>query len=261
MTPRLCFGLCLAAVLALAQTAPPKPATSGARDLYFGGFDTTPPAPATTARKTPPPPPPSAKTPVTNVALKPLGLRYAIVKVDGATKREVPASTKFQAGDRIQVKVQSNSDAFLYIVSQGTSGSWQVLFPAKGAASNRIRAGADYMLPANSTMRFAGQPGEERLFVVLTRAPEPDLESVINNLKNSRPKDGPMEIASVADPTISKLRSSNSRDLVLEEFSGPGTTPDAAPAAAAPVEKATYIVSKNRGADARVVADIRLTHE
>ncbi len=265
--------LTLSSTLAFAQ----MPKTAGARDLYFGGFE-VPAHQKPVQQVNTPVQTPQRKSPVatgtTNTPFKPikatgpLGLRYSILKVTGSDVQEVPVSTRFQAGERIQIKIQSNSDGFLYIVSQGTSGSWQTVFPSKARSSNRIRAGEDYILPNNSTMRFAGNPGVEKLFVMLTRTPEADLDSVIYNLK-SRPvatEEQAMQIASsvIADPLVSKLRSSHTRDLVLEEFSGPVTVIDGAaqPATAArKIEKAMYVVSRNQGMDASVVADIRLVHE
>lgn len=248
------------------------PKSAGARDLYFGGFE----APAQQQQKKPVQTTPQQKTPTTTPfkpvkSSGPLGLRYSILKIMGSDAIEVPVTTRFQAGDKIQIKIQSNSDGFLYIVSQGTSGSWQTVFPSKTRASNRIRAGESYVLPNNSFLRFAGNPGVEKLFVMLTRSPESDLDSVIYNLK-SRPTgaaaadEQSMQIANnmIADPLVSKLRSSHTRDLVLEEFSGPVTvTETPTPTSAEPkkVEKAMYVVSRNAGLDARVVADIRLVHE
>ena len=279
------IALTLCSTLAFAQ----MPKAAGARDLYFGGFEAPSVKPVLQKIVPAQTPTPQRKAPVSTggsdtspfrpiKATGPLGLRYSILKIMGSDVQEVPVSTRFQAGDRIQIKIQSNSDGFLYIVSQGTSGSWKTVFPSKERSSNRIRAGEDYILPNNSAMRFAGNPGVEKLFVMLTRTPESDLDSVLYNLK-SRPaadaasEDQSMQIASnvIGDPLVAKLRSSHTRDLVLEEFSGPvtvtegtGTAKEGAPAAATAarkIEKAMYVVSRNQGMDARVVADIRLVHE
>ena len=268
---KICVGLLLQGTFVFAVFAQ-LPAGAGARDLFFGGFEAVPPP---SSKKpdvvvaVPPRPPQTKVIPPVAVVRRPttilrnasnagpLGLRYAILKVEGTEAKEVPASTKFQAGDRIQIKIQSNSDGYLYIASQGTSGKWQVLFPTKAKPSNRIQGGKDYLLPDNSVMRFAGQPGVEKLFVVLTRTPEADLESVIYDLKTapgSEPqrKEESMQIASnmINDPLVSKLRNTHTRDLVLEEYAAP-----------AKEEKAMYVVDRNPGLSARVVADIRLTHE
>ena len=50
------------------------------------------------------------------------------------------------------------------------------------------------------------------------------------------------------------MRKVYARDLVIE------TVNDEPPAAGKPKEKAVYVVTPNTGPDARLVADLRLTH-
>lgn len=286
---RLAAALLLAGS-AMAQSSKEPPA--GARDMFFGGFDAAPtpkaaagagtakratPAtvrktttPATSARSLPAhSSSPAATTnnkpavPVVNAANIPLGLRYSILKLNGAQATEVAPSTRFQSGDRIQLKVQTNSDGYLYIVTQGSSGAWQVIFPSRSSkqGSNKVAAGEEH----TRNFRFDAKPGVEKLFVVLSRAPERDLDAVIYNLgKGGSPGDAarppresaapePMLLAgnlTVQDPLVSRLRTSYSRDLVLEEVAAPEQE-----------EKAVYVVTKTKGLDARVVADIKLAHE
>ena len=259
---------------------------AGARDMFFGGLEAAapatarkPPTPAAArpsaaakapvqrvvvAKAPPPPPPPPAtsgnsgnsRVPVINAALSPLGLRYSILKVNGAESTEVPPSTQFKSGDRIQLKIQTNSDGYLYIVSQGSSGAWDVRFPSKSknAGSNQMKAGEEY----TSMFRFDSKPGVEKLFVVLSRRPEQDLDKFIYELKGTdtaapSPNKEPMMLASnlsVGNPLVSRLRNSYTRDLVLEEVAAPERE-----------ERAIYVVNKSLGPDARVVADIKLIHE
>jgi hypothetical protein len=188
-----------------------------------------------------------------NAARAPLGLRYAILKMSGIDAVEVPPSTTFHSGDRIQLRVQANTDGYLYVVTQGSSGAWRVTFPKSGKqGSNRVKAGEDH----TSIFRFDAKPGVEKLFVVLSRVPENDLDSVIYSLQSApTPAAGkdPLMLAgnlTVGDPLVARLRNSYTRDMVLEEVATPDT-----------VERAVYIVNKATGPDARVVADIKLTHE
>jgi hypothetical protein len=242
---------------------------SGARDMYFGGLEGAP-RPAVRARPAPPKPvakptqPAAIKThptpdvapavPVINAARSPLGLRYAILKMTGVDAVEVPPSTTFHSGDRIQLRIQANTDGYLYVVTQGSSGAWQVTFPKKSGnqGSNRVKAGEDH----TSIFRFDSKPGVEKLFVVLSRVPERDLDSVIYSLQGApspaTAKD-PVMLAgnlTVGDPLVSRLRNSYTRDMILEEVAAPDTP-----------ERAIYVVNKATGPGARVVADIKLTHE
>lgn len=245
--------------------------------MFFGGFEKAGKpapkiAPAKTATKeartrpteTAPRNNPGPRVPAINASLGSLGLRYSILKVEGANATEVPASTRFKSGDRIQLKVETNSDGYLYIVTQGSSGAWQVMFPSRNAAngSNRVQAGDVKTL----MFRFDAKPGTEKLFVMLSRLPERDLDQAIYQIANGsgratdepaqkpQPKDaGQLLMASnaaVPDPLVSRLRTSYTRDLVLEEVSATDTQ-----------ERAVYVATKAKSNEARVVADIRLVHE
>jgi len=291
---RPAFAALLTAGCCLAQSAPPA---AGARAMFFGGFD-TPPVAAATPKKTvakaaapvkksaPPaevaaakpqaqPTPPNNNkpaVPVINAGHVPLGLRYAILREDGLKGIEVAPTTRFRSGDRIRLKVQTNSDGYLYIVSQGTSGAWQVVFPTKARrnGSNRMKAGEE----ESWNFRFSGKPGVEKLFAVLSRTPEEDLESLLYDLSGVPGNDGLKRAAapaaptaaaptlmagnlSVSDPLVNRLRTSYTRDLVLEEVG------EAAPAAEEKPgkERAVYVVNRTNGPDSRVVADIKLIHE
>ena len=244
----------------------------GARNMYFGGLEAAPKPPAavkppqktTASANNKPPvhhevaplPAPKQPGPFVNAARTTLGLRYAILKMTGVDATEVPPSTTFHSGDRIQLRIQANQDGYLYVVSQGSSGGWQVMFPGKatGQGANRVKAGEDH----TSIFRFDAKPGVEKLFVVLSRQPERDLDSVIYTLKGgSGAGEGagkePVMLASnltVKDPLVARLRDTYTRDLVLEEVAAPETA-----------ERAIYVVNKSTGPDARVVADIKLIHE
>ncbi|MCC6539538.1 MAG: DUF4384 domain-containing protein [Bryobacterales bacterium] len=301
---RLAFAAFLVtAGLCLSQSTAPPPA-AGARAMFFGGFDTPPSkavsapakktvakaaaparapktAPASPAVAVAPQPEPAAaaprrpSVPVINAGRVPLGLRYAILREDGVNGVEVAPTTRFKSGDRIRLKVQSNSDGYLYIVSQGTSGAWQVVFPTKNRrnGSNRMKAGEE----ESWNFRFSGKPGVEKLFAVLSRTPEADLDSLLYDLSGVPSPDGVKRAAAtpagpapllmagnltVSDPLVNRLRTSYTRDLVLEEV---GDATASAAAAAAPEEKsgerAIYVVNRTNGPDSRVVADIKLIHE
>ncbi len=254
---------------------------TGAREMYFGGLEAAAPpaaikkaaatrpvskpaATATAATQRNPPSSnrdlngPSSRVPAINALRTPLGLRYAVLKVNGAESVEVAPSTRFKSGDRIQLKIQTNSDGYLYVIAQGSSGAWQVMFPAKSKndGSNRVQAGEE----RTSNFRFDAKPGVEKLFVVLSRQPERDLDTVIYNLKGGgatpTPAAAQPELVmlagnlSVNDPLVARMRNSYTRDLVLEEVAAPERA-----------ERAIYVVNKTAGPDSRVVADIKLTHE
>ena len=207
----------------MAQTAPQNGKKLSARELFYA--ETAPPAPAkpaaaakpahrpvpakpaATEQAAQPSPPPAApaklngnfsgtpaRTAIVPVAYspeKPLGLRYSFLRNAGGDEyREVDPDTVFRSGDRIRVAAQSNDEGYLYIVMKGASGSWKVLFPSAEIAdgSNRVASGRQYLIPPPpGRFAFDEQAGEERLFIVLSRHPEPSLEQLIYSLGSASP--------------------------------------------------------------------------
>jgi hypothetical protein len=204
---------------------------------------------------------PAAYSPSTK---KPLGLRYSFLRNTGGDEyREVdPEDTVFRSGDRIRVAFQSNDDGYLYIVMKGTSGSWRVLFPSPEIAdgSNRVASGRQTLIPPPpGRFAFDEQAGEERLFIVLSRHPEPSLEQLIYSLGSGSPAPQGQhlltaQLAPVDDALVGRLRSQVlTRDLVFEKVddSTPGDKK----------EKAVYVVNPTGSPESRLVADVTLKHQ
>ena len=198
----------------------------------------------------------------------PLGLKYTILRKTGDNMIEVPADTVFRAGDRIQVSVQTNLPGYLYIVSQGSSGTWKPMFPSPEVddGNNRVEAFRTYLLPPQSRMLFDEQTGTEKLFVVLSREPEPSLEKMIYSLQEVAPVKAPKKEESakagtllvianprIDDATVGILRTAYARDLVIEKVDErtPGERK----------ETAIYVVNPTGNPDSRVVADLPLVHQ
>lgn len=239
----------------------------------------------------PPKPPDPAKTPEPAVdatlasasdtvsfqptANNPLGLKYGLVKLTSSGKYEqADPDVPFVAGDRIRVQVESNDAGYLYVViQQSSNGAWQMLYPNEGTGgmggSNKIEKGHSYQIPSKGNFKFDENAGTEKLFVILSRQPEQDLEKMIYSLQDKPPKAGQVSkplVASnlqVEDNLVKKMRQTYSRDLLIEKVD------DAAPAAQAPKvvagapksEKAYYVVNPANTPEARVVADIPLRHQ
>jgi hypothetical protein len=205
-----------------------------------------------------------------NEPVYPLGLRYSILKREGAESTEVAPGAVFRSGDRIRLRVEANADGFLYIVHRGSSGVWKPLFPSSEVAggSNRIEKGKSYEIPAGYVFTFDEQPGEEKLFIVLSRRPESDLDGLIYSLSGSQKPAEParppqskellaQNMVNIRDGVVDRLREVYARDLIIEKVDE--TTP--AVASAPPREKAVYVVNPARSSDSRVVADVTLTHK
>jgi hypothetical protein len=203
----------------------------------------------------------------------PLGLKYSILKSSGAQMMEVSGDSIFHAGDRIQLSVETNSTGYLYVISQGSSGAWKPMFPSPEVADgdNHVEAFHQYVLPPKSRMIFDEQTGTEKLFIVFSREPEPDLEKMIYSLQGVAPVSAPQPgapaaqpktlvafaDASIDDKTVGLLRTAYSRDLVIEKVD------DSQPPATATGKKETavYVVNPSGKPDSRLVADLRLDHK
>jgi len=212
-----------------------------------------------------------APVPVVHAAYKPtgphpaLGLRYTILKKAGDEQVEVGASTMFHAGDRIRLGVEANDSGYLYVVNLGSSGTWKVLFPSAEIkdGDNSIQRRVKYEIPSGYTFTFDEQPGEEKLFVVFSRLPEPDLEKLIYSLGQGAPaKEKPAAVeppkmllasATLSDDMIGKLRNAYSRDLIVERADDEPSAPK--------TDKGVYAVNPSGSQDSRVVADITLKHQ
>jgi hypothetical protein len=196
----------------------------------------------------------------------PLGLRYAVLKREsGASFHEVDPETKFRTGDSIRLNVTPSTSGYLYVVQQGASGIWTLLFPRPDvkAGSNFVEKGQMLAVPNEKAMwTFDAHAGEEKLFIVLARKPEPDLDKLIYSIgANGSPDAGAgqklVAQAKVQDEVVNRLREQmHSRDLIFEKVDE--TTSDSTGVKA---ENAAYVVSQNPSPDARLVKDLTLSHQ
>ena len=279
-------------VIFIAAALPAKAQLSARQIFYDDGSDkkNTPPAkPAIVnppkpkaVKKTPPvpkpvkpsegnepvkmkgPPETVSQAPYQEVQAVPLALRYSILKIlPSDESMEVDAETSFRTGDKIQLMVEGNQAGYLYIFSQGTSGTWRPLFPSSDVENgdNRIRPHKPVILPGESeVIKFAGKPGKERLFILLSRNPDEDIDKLIyQQTSSSRTM---IAAAPIKGSAVDKLIV-QARDLVIESVK------EKAAASARPMagssgrmsESAVYVATKDVSLNAKVVAEINLKHE
>jgi Domain of unknown function (DUF4384) len=203
----------------------------------------------------------------------PLGVKYTILRKSGDDMVEVPPDTVFHSGDRIQVKVQTNSSGYLYVITQGSSGTWKAMFPSSELADgdNHVDSWSASVLPPKSRWLFDEQTGTERVFIVFSRVPEEGLENMIYSLQDGKSKP-PAEKAPqkpsrksvisasaiIPDGAVEQLRDTYTRDLVIEKVD------DQTPQDKSPANKneyAVYVINPSGSADSRVVADLKLVHQ
>jgi hypothetical protein len=281
-----------AAAIAAAQNAPRQ---LTARELYYAAAQapaprtsSAPKAPVKTAQQTPKAPPkpveiarnndpaPVVRTttpaaapqtaPMPASGEPPLGIRYTILKVnnDNSTT-EVTSETVFHSGDRIRFSIEPNTAGYLYIVNQGSSGTWKPMFPSPEIddGNNKVEGFRPYTMPPKSRLVFDSNPGTENLFIVFSRQPEPDLEQMIYSLQGGKRAAKTVEepprmdknlimAVNIGNPMVERLRNAYGRDLIVEKVD-PTTPGDRK-------ETATYVVNPSGSTDSRVVADLHLVH-
>ena len=200
-----------------------------------------------------------------------LGLRCSIMRrgADGEYS-EVTAGTTFHSGDHIRLSFLANHAGYFYVIQKGSTGAWSPIFPAANSApdANKISAGQLQTVPSGTkSFAFDQHPGDEKLFVILSRAPISDIDRAIQNLKSGKPAstappaqpdDGPMLEAEnhIPDAFVTGLAS---RDLTLvDEQKVDESTKDDAQG-----EKAIYVVTKTSASDtgSQVVLSLDLRHE
>jgi hypothetical protein len=233
------------------QTQVPNPATPTPSD----GGRVTP----ATVRKT-------AAAPADNPAL---GLRYTLMKKDA----EVATDTVFHTGDQVQLRIETNQSAYLYIISQGSSGTWKVQVPSADAADNHVEEMRPYYFPSkDQAFGFHDPKGAEKLFLIVSHEPIPDIQDAIYGLQGKGQQGKPTKAAEPEPPQrqaaiiearlnipndkISQMRSLYSRDLIIEKVN-PDTTGDRTEKK----EFAMYVVNPTGSPNSRLVADIVLEHQ
>lgn len=269
------WALAAVSMLTTAWAEPPKKLTP--RELFYA---TPPPAstpkPVTPAKKSRPAKPASAPStqqaakqdptpPIGSQAVQALGLRYSILKYGSSgAAEEADVDTVFRTGDRIRLRVSVNEPGYLYVAHKGSSGAWRMLFPSEelDGGSNAVVPGREYDLPGRTRLVFDETPGEEKIFVVVSRAPEPEMDRIIYELDQKglpARKDAPKTLlaeAKLPDAMVSNTRMA-ARDLVFEKVDSSKPAP---PNAGGRRENAVYVVNASASKDARLVADITLNH-
>jgi hypothetical protein len=210
----------------------------------------------------------SAPAPVSGIAL---GMKYTILKLSGSDMVPAAPSSVFHDGDKIQFSIETNVAGYLYIVSQGSSGTWKPMFPSPEieGGSNAVEGFHAYTFPPQHRYVFDQQPGDERFFIVFSREPKPDFEQLVYSLQGgkvapaadarpaepSHPVASPTPVlrASIDEASVDHLHQTYARDLVIEKV---GDDPHADTK-----EKAVYVVNASGNGDSAVVADLHLVHQ
>jgi hypothetical protein len=103
------------------------------------------------------------------------GLDISLERKTAAGKIEPMAPDHvFEPGDVIRFRVKSDFDGYLYVMDQGSSGSFSTVFPSQQAgADNSIHKGQSYLLPATdeSWFEIGGPSGFDVFYFLLSPSP------------------------------------------------------------------------------------------
>jgi hypothetical protein len=201
-----------------------------------------------------------------------LGLRCSVMLRDANSEyAEVTPGTVFHSGDHIRLSFLANEPGYFYVIQQGSSGAWSPIFPPPNAGpdANKVLAGQPQVVPSGTrAFAFDQHPGDEKLYIILSRTPIADIDRVIQNLRTGKAAP-PQEPAGGGDAGQMMEAKNNipalfvqrlaSRDLSLveEQKVDEPSKPDVQG------EKAIYIVSKGTApeSNSQVVLNLDLRHE
>jgi serine/threonine-protein kinase len=181
-----------------------------------------------------------------------VGLRYRLEQktcltpnCDRWNVKDVDLGTRFKTGDDVRFAFESNTDGFLYVIIQGSSGKWDVLYPNPeiNGGRNQIKKGQELLIPNGDWFSFDGPAGSEQIYVLLSKEQLSTLPGFGRPVTTAE---------TVSAATVSNVQSSQvrSRDLKFKKDTGGS------------VEKpvnVNYVVNPQEVSNA-VSASITLTH-
>jgi hypothetical protein len=196
-----------------------------------------------------------------------LGLRCSIM-LRGTDKEytEVTPGTVFHSGDHIRLSFLANESGYFYVIQQGSSGAWAPIYPPANSTpdASKIQAGKLQVVPTGTrTFAFDQNPGNEKLYIILSRTPIDDIDRAIRNLSSGQTNPTPEPTSSGAELEASNVipdafvKQLATRDLVLVDEEKVDDK------SAQSSEKAIYVVNKGNAPDAssQVVLNLELRHE
>ena len=115
-----------------------------------------------------------------------------------------------RSGDQFQVRLEPASDCYVYLLLYGSDGQAARLFPNKSPQfdirmSNLCHGGISYVVPDGGRwFSLDDNPGTERLYVVASYEPLPDVDGLLDEMEKATGKDG-LKISGDLKRTVRKL--------------------------------------------------------
>lgn len=201
-----------------------------------------------------------------------LGLRCSVMlRHSDDEYAEVTPGTVFHNGDHIRLSFLANEPGYFYVIQQGSSGAWSPIFPPPDAGpdANKVLAGQPQLVPSGTrAFAFDQHPGDEKLYVILSRTPIADIDRVIQNLRSGKAAQ-PQEPTSGGDAGSIMEAKNNIPDLFVQRLASRDLSlveeqkVDESSKSDVQGEKAIYVVSKGAGpeSNSQVVLNLTLRHE
>ena len=97
-------------------------------------------------------------------------MEITLERQDGSEWQIIDPGLVLDKGDRVRFQFRANFDGHLYVMNQGTSGSYELLFPREETGrDNKIEAGREYRIPATQAwFRIDGPPGQDVVYWLVT---------------------------------------------------------------------------------------------
>lgn len=135
-------------------------------------------------------------------------------KRDDQTLTVLP-SDEFRSGDRVKLIFSVNRDGYIYWLSKGTSGQYQVMFPGlKTGEDNSVAKNKEYTVPAKGSWRFDDTKGTETVVAMFSPSRIAKAEEAVKLANEGKTEEASKIVAGLIDGHEKKR---TTRDLVFEE--------------------------------------------
>ena len=93
-------------------------------------------------------------------------MELVLERLEKDTWKTIDPGLVLAQGDRVRFKFRTNFDGYLYVMNQGTGGSYEQLFPREETGhDNHVLASREYQVPAtDGAFRVAGPPGHDIVY-------------------------------------------------------------------------------------------------
>ena len=119
--------------------------------------------------------------------LPPLALRYEFISPTPLGNLRIADGGTVRSGGKFKIRIQPNSDCYLYVLLYDSLGKTEILFPnAETRMSNAARGGVTYSIPESDNWYwFDNNPGRETFYLVASYTPLTDLDVILERLRKA----------------------------------------------------------------------------